>query len=247
MEDMGDLPSLKTWLQTTSTAGQITSIGRTLGMYLANLHNEATVESWVDGTACSNVVGRNLSSSVYFGGLAAAAAKYGYTDSWIATAANAAMVEVLTANEVWTIGDFWTGNVLISAPEDQSAPKLAVLDFELAKPGTAAFDVGQMAAEMLCLAHFRCPEQAHLLLRTFFEAYRAERKTSVDAAAVAIRIGAHFFTIMPRAWMPEFGETKVRLALEQGFELLKIGWERDEAALRKSIVGVLMEQSGRTN
>ena len=63
----------------------------------------------------------------------------------------------------------------------------------------------------------------------------------INAAAVAIRIAAHFFTIMPRAWMAEVGEEKVKAALQQGFELLKIGWERDEAALRKSIVGVLME------
>ncbi|CAG8617461.1 4915_t:CDS:2 [Scutellospora calospora] len=125
----------------------------------------------------------------------------------------AAEVEVLTANEVWTIGDFWTGNVLVSSPDDQSVPKLTVLDFELAKPGTAAFDVGQMGAEMLCLAHFRY------------------------AAAVAVRIGAHLFTIMPRAWTAEYGEEKVGLALQQGLELLKIGWKRDEAALRKSIDG----------
>jgi hypothetical protein len=63
----------------------------------------------------------------------------------------------------------------------------------------------------------------------------------VDAAAVAIRIAAHLFTMMPRAWTAESSEEKVKTALERGFELLKIGWERDEAALRSSIVGVLMK------
>ena len=238
---MGDLPSLKSWLQAASPADQITSIGQKLGTYLARVHNETAGDASIRDDFSSNLVGKNLSSSVYFGGLPAAAARCGYTDPFITTAAKAAEAEVLTADEVWTIGDFWTGNVLVSTPDDQSVPELTVLDFELAKPGTAAFDIGQMGAEMLCLAQFRHSEQGHLLLQTFFSAYRAKRKASVNAAAVAIRMAAHLFTIMPRAWMAEVGEEKVKAALQQGFELLKIGWERDEAALRKSIVGVLME------
>jgi aminoglycoside phosphotransferase (APT) family kinase protein len=238
---VGDLPSLKSWLQATSPAEQITSIGQTLGTYLAHIHNETAADSSLLEDFSSNLVGRNLSSSVYYGGLPAAAAEHGYTDTFIAAAAKAAETEVLTASEVWTLGDFWTGNILISTPDDQSVPELTVLDFELAKPGTAAFDIGQMGAEILCIAQFRYPEQGDLLLQEFFGAYRAERKTSVDAAGVAIRIAAHLFTMMPRAWKAEAGEGKVKAVLQQGFELLKIGWERDEAALRKSIVGVLME------
>jgi aminoglycoside phosphotransferase (APT) family kinase protein len=241
MEDMGDLPSLKSWLQATSSTEQITSIGQTLGSYLAHIHNETAGDASLLEDFSSNLVGRNLSSSLYFGGLPAAAAKHGYTDPFIATAAKAAEAEVLAANEVWTLGDFWTGNVLFSTPDDQSVPGLTVLDLELAKPGTAAFDIGQMGAEMYCLAKFRHPEQGHILLQEFFGAYRAARKTSVDAAGVAIRIAAHLFTMMPRAWTAEAGEEKVKAALQQGFELLKMGWERDEAALKNSIVGALME------
>jgi aminoglycoside phosphotransferase (APT) family kinase protein len=238
---MGDLSSLKSWLQATSPAEQITSIGQTLGYYLAHIHNETAADSSLLEDFSSNLVGRNLSSSLYYGGLPAAAAEHGYTDTFIAAAAKAAESEVLSSSEVWTLGDFWTGNVLVSAPDDQSVPKLTVLDFELAKPGTAAFDIGQMGAEIFCLAQFRYPEQGSLLLQGFFGAYRAERKTSVDAAGVAIRIAAHLFTMMPRAWKAEAGEGKVKAVLREGFELLKIGWERDEAALRKSVVGVLME------
>ena len=241
MEDMGDLPSLKSWLQATSPAEQITSVGQTLGTYLAQIHNATADDSSLLEDFSSNLVGRNLSSFVYYSRLPAAAAEHGYTDPFIAAAAKAAETEVLTANEVWTLGDFWTGNVLVSTPDAQCVPELTVLDLELAKPGTAAFDVGQMGAEMLCLALFRHPEQGRLLLQAFFGAYRAERKTSVDAPGVAIRIAAHLFTMMPRAWKAETGEEKVKAALQQGFELLKMGWERDEAGLRNSIVGVLME------
>ena len=63
----------------------------------------------------------------------------------------------------------------------------------------------------------------------------------MDAAGVAIRIAAHLFTMMPKAWKAEAGEEKVKAALQQGYELLKTGWQRDEADLRNSIVGVLME------
>lgn len=241
MEDMGDLPSLKSWLQATSPAEQVESIGRTLGTYLAHIHNETAADSSIKEEFSSNAVGRNISSSLYFGGLPAAAAKYGYTDAFIAAAAEAAEAEVLNSSEVLTLGDFWTGNILVSTPDTQIMPILTVLDLELAKPGTAAFDIGQMGAEMLCLAHFRHLEQGRLLLQTFFSAYKAERKTRVDVAAVAIRIAAHLFTMMPRAWTAESSEEKVKTALERGFELLKIGWERDEAALSNSIVGVLMK------
>jgi aminoglycoside phosphotransferase (APT) family kinase protein len=136
----------------------------------------------------SNTIGKNVSSSVYYAGLPAAAKKFGYTQTFITAAAEFSEKEVLTANEVWTLGDFWTGNVLVSTTEEQGKPKLTVLDLELAKPGTAAFDIGQMGAEMLCLARFRSEDQGSLLLREFFQAYKAERKADVDAAAVAIRM-----------------------------------------------------------
>lgn len=47
--------------------------------------------------------------------------------------------------------------------------------------------------------------------------------------------------MMPRPWTAEKGEGRVKEVLEEGFELLKMGWERDNLALRHSVVGVLME------
>jgi hypothetical protein len=46
---------------------------------------------------------------------------------------------------------------------------------------------------------------------------------------------------MPRAWIAEGSENKVKEVLEEGFQLLKMGWEKDELALKHSIVGVLMD------
>jgi aminoglycoside phosphotransferase (APT) family kinase protein len=188
MEDAGNNPSLKSWLTADSPRDQVTSAGRSLGSYLAHVHNTTANDSAIKEAFDSNAIGKNVSSSVYYAGLPAAAEKFGYTQPFIKAAAKFAENEVLTANEVLTLGDFWTGNVLVSPPKEQGEPKLTILDLELAKPGTAAFDIGQMGAEMLCLARFRSEDQGSLLLRTFFEAYKAECKADVDAAAVAIRM-----------------------------------------------------------
>lgn len=85
------------------------------------------------------------------------------------------------------LGDFWTGSVLVSAPYGYDEPEVEILDLELAKPGTAAFDIGRMGAEIFRLARFHYRDQGSLMLRTFFRAYRAKRKASIDVAAVAIR------------------------------------------------------------
>jgi hypothetical protein len=57
MEDMGDLPSLKSWLQATSSTEQITSIGQTLGTYLAHIHNETAGDASLLEDFSSNLIG----------------------------------------------------------------------------------------------------------------------------------------------------------------------------------------------
>ncbi|KAM0719683.1 hypothetical protein Q7P37_003814 [Cladosporium fusiforme] len=242
MKDAGALPSLKSWLQPTSPSTQVRSIGKSLGSYLAHIHNQTATDATLKAAFNTNNTAKQVSSFVYYAGLPAAAAEHGHSEPFIAAAAKAAEAEVLDSDEVWTLGDFWTGNVLVSAAtgEDQSEPSLTVLDLELAKPGTAAFDVGQMAAEMLCLARFRSAEKGGLLLESFLEAYEAERLGGVDAAGVAVRVGAHLVTMMPRAWKAEAGEDGVMNGVEEGVELIRMGWERDEDGLRKSAVGILM-------
>lgn len=242
IQDAGDLPSLKSWLQADSPQDQITAISSALGAFLADVHNTASQDSDLRQAFNTNTVARNLSSSVYFGNLPAAAKKYGHNSQFIVEAAKAAEAQVLDADEVWTLGDFWPGNVLVSVPNEHTELSMTLVDFELAKPGTAAFDIGQMGAEMLCLARFRDSERNRLLLlEEFFRCYKARRQGSVDAAEVAIRIGAHLFTMMPKAWTAEAGEEKVKKLLREGFDLLKMGWENDEAALKNSIVRELMD------
>lgn len=188
MEDAGAVPTLKSWLRADSPRDQIVSVGQSLGTYLAQIHNTSANNSALKQAFKSNIIAQDISSSVYFGRLPAAAEKHGYTQPFIKDVAQFAANEVRTAGTVWTLGDFWTGNVLVSAQHEQDTPKLTVLDLEMAKPGTAAFDIGQMGAEMFCLAQFRYRDQGSLLLQAFFQAYKADSLMVVDAAAVAIRM-----------------------------------------------------------
>jgi aminoglycoside phosphotransferase (APT) family kinase protein len=142
-------------LRADTLRGQIVSVGKRLGSYLAHIYNTTADDTALKATFNANTIAKKISSAVYFAALPDAAEKYGYTQPFIKTAAGFAADQVLTAQEVWTHGDFWTGNVLVSAPDWQSEPELTIIDLELAKPGTAAFDIGQMGAEMLCLARFR--------------------------------------------------------------------------------------------
>lgn len=46
---------------------------------------------------------------------------------------------------------------------------------------------------------------------------------------------------MPMAWQAEIGESKIKEVLQESFELIKMGWAKDELALKQSIVGDLMD------
>jgi len=107
-----------------------------------------------------------------------------------------------------------------------------VIDLELSKPGTAEFDIGQMAAEMYCLATFRnhANDQSFAMLEAFLAAYKAMRKVAVDAAKVAVRLGSHWLVIMPTAWAAEATPDQTRTATIEGRDFVRMGWERDSDA-----------------
>lgn len=151
LEDAGDLPTLKSWLQPGKiTTEDAQTLGRNLGHYLATIHETSTNQPALLSDFTGNETAKSLSSQLYFGMLPSAAAQHGFEGEHIQKAAEQGKADVLKGTECLTLGDFWTGNVLVSNPKE-----LYVLDFELTKPGTPDFDIGQMAAEMYCLACFR--------------------------------------------------------------------------------------------
>lgn len=239
MEDVGDLPSVKAWFRHGNDLAKTQHIGRALGDFLANLHNKSAGNQELLNRFGGNETAKKLSGQLYFHQLPARAKEFGYTYDFLWQAAESAECEIYGSRDVLTVGDFWTGNVLVSDKASEEL-KLFVLDFELSKPGTAEFDIGQMAAEMLCLAMMRHSALGFSLLSTFLKAYRERRQGTVDAAKVAIRIGAHLIVMMPKAWRNEASAGQIQNGVQTGVGLMRMGWERDETRLRGSIVGSLM-------
>lgn len=245
LEDVGNVPTLKVWLSDSVPVAQCHSIGNLLGCFLAKVHNLHVKYPSIMDDFESNTTAKQLSALVYFGNLPARAANYGFNDDFITTAAEAAQREVLEAKEVLTLGDFWTGNVLVSPlmrPNAQSPGlQLFLVDLEFAKPGTIAFDIGQMAAEMYCLARYRNRERGQALLESFLQGYKLGKPNQIDVAKVAIRVGAHLVVIGPSAWGQQVGEQESQRLVEEGIKLIKAGWERDVDILRQSMLACLLE------
>lgn len=142
LEDAGQVPSLKSWIQADSDLDEVRKIGSILGRFLAKIHSLGPqVKSQFD----NNLTARKLSSAVYFSRLPAEARKRGFEAECFATAARQGARDVLEADEVFTIGDFWTGNILVCKPGREELD-ICVVDFEMAKTGTAAFDIGHMVS-----------------------------------------------------------------------------------------------------
>ncbi|KAJ7304775.1 kinase-like domain-containing protein [Mycena albidolilacea] len=92
--------------------------------------------------------------------------------------------EIYKSRETLTMGDFWTGNVMVGmlpAPNTSGAAsaldRVYVIDWELVKPGVAALDIGQFCAEMQTLPLFRpdTAPSASALIEAFLTAYRTHR------------------------------------------------------------------------
>ncbi|KAL9097473.1 MAG: hypothetical protein Q9165_000369 [Trypethelium subeluteriae] len=240
IEDLGALPSLKRVFTSAITSTTSKAIGHALGRFLAKVHSSTAGRQDLLSEFANNTGGRDLSATLYFKRLPSAAAKFGYADDYFKEAARVGEAEVRESQEVLTLGDFWTGNVLVSVTPEL---RLYPLDFEFAKPGTAAFDVGQMAAEMYCFAMFRDYEKGMAMFESFLRAYREARGSEelVDAGKVAIRIGAHLLIIMPSAWSNEADDERIREVARKGASLIKIGWQGGLVELRESIVKPLLE------
>lgn len=131
------------------------------------------------------------------------------------------------------MGDFWPGNVLVSAMQDGGGgerQELVALDFELAKPGLAEFDVGQMAAELWMVSYFTRTgdgeegDLAGVVLRAFLRGYEEVRGGWVDWNRVAIRVGAHLVVISPLGWQARVGRERAGEAVKRGLELCERGY-----------------------
>lgn len=126
-------------------------------------------------------------------------------------------------NETITMGDFWTGNVLVRVKPDGMLDRVYVVDWELAKPGLPGHDVGQMVAELHLLRQFvdGATPAAEETVRAFWRAYaeKAGADTSEIARVARRHVGAHLVAWTPRCpwWTPS---ERVREVVLEGVSLL---------------------------
>ncbi|KAH0166050.1 hypothetical protein KCU67_g4474, partial [Aureobasidium melanogenum] len=229
LEDLGPIPTLKAWLAESSTASTSQPFGTVLGCFLASVHKLHLSQPAVLSELGRDQPGRYLSATYYF---ASIAKKYGYHDQFIEQAAAVAHQKVLEGRDILAIGDFWPGNVLVCGNQ------LCILDFELVKPGTSSFDIGQMAAELYCLSQFANKEGGSAALTAFFDAYGSNIE-HVDIVKVAIRVDAHFIVMAPTVWGRPVEPEGMSALLHHGLQLIKADWERDDDILRSSMLAPL--------
>lgn len=112
--------------------------------------------------------------------------------------------------------DFRTGNILVSIdPTTSQLDALWILDWELAKYGPAASDLGQFCAEAWNIAYFRDRDAGIGLLNSFHEAYIDALRVSINdtsavnirGAEVALHAAAHVAVWTPVAGWSENEET----------------------------------------
>ena len=128
--------------------------------------------------------------------------------------------EVRVSRETMTMGDFWSGNVLVDLDRgadgsEERIRKILVVDWEVAKPGVAAFDVGQFRAEIFTVQHFNpvCGPASKALDAAFLEGYLSIQP-ELDTQKVAQHLATHLIIWGPRAgWEPA---EKTRALVEHG-------------------------------
>ncbi|KAK5999792.1 hypothetical protein QM012_005198 [Aureobasidium pullulans] len=127
------------------------------------------------------------------------------------------------------MGDSQPGN--IPACGDQ----LCILGSELVKSGTSSFDIGLMTAELYCLPQYANQEGGAALLAVFLDAYKSNIE-HVDVPKIAIRKGAHFLVMDPTVWGRLVTPERMSALVHHGVQLIKAGWERDDAILRTTML-----------
>ncbi|KAJ7493839.1 kinase-like domain-containing protein [Mycena latifolia] len=224
-------------------------IGAALGQFLGRLHSWASIDPSMLDFFDQNQQAKRITAWVTYGRLISTLT----TDNLPAVALLPEQVdesdladiraivdertpEIFNSRETLTMGDFWTGNIMVSLGAD-ALERVHVIDWELAKPGLAALDVGQFCAEVHTLQLFKpeTVEPANALLEAFLTEYRAHCGTMAPhmANVAAKHMGAHLVTITPRVpWgTPEETAKVVQVGLTHLMEGCSDRWVRERSVL----------------
>ncbi|KAJ7611973.1 kinase-like domain-containing protein [Mycena polygramma] len=253
MEDCGaDAPTLKALMCSAAPPSPAVAqeIGSALGEFLGKLHAWGTVDPSMLDFFQENEQAKKITAWVTYGRLIST-----LTSSTIPAIAllpepvpeedlndiraiiTERTEEILTSRATLTMGDFWPGNVMVSTAPDGSLKHVNVIDWELAKPGVPALDVGQFCAEMLTVTLFKpaAVDSSHALVAAFLEAYRAHSGVLAPhfANVAAKHMGAHLVAITPNVgWgTPEETVKAIEVGLEHLMEGCSDRWVRERSIL----------------
>ncbi|KAI5122357.1 hypothetical protein M0805_004115 [Coniferiporia weirii] len=148
------------------------------------------------------------------------------------------------ASTFFTMGDFWTGNIIVRLSDSGEVERAYVVDWEMCRPGLPYLDFGQLIAEMHTSRWFSdgAAESVKEALEAYSEAYKENSGALVDEAFVrgaAAHVGVHMVVWTPRVstWGPM---DKVRRVMQEGAEYVLRGKRGDMDWLRTSVVGGLL-------
>ncbi|KAJ7697194.1 kinase-like domain-containing protein [Mycena rosella] len=254
MDDCGasSLTLKELLLTATPSPAVAREIGLALGEFLGRLHSWAATDPSLLDFFDQNAQAKQITAWVTYGRLISTLT----TDNLPAVALLSEPVppediddiraiiaertpEILTSRETLTMGDFWTGNIMVRlrADGEPALERVTVIDWELAKPGVAALDVGQFCAEVHTLQLFtpHAVDAAAALTDAFLTAYRAHCGAMAPhmANVAAKHIGAHLVTITPRvAWgTPEETAKVIKVGLTHLMEGCSDRWIRERSVL----------------
>ncbi|KAJ3035154.1 hypothetical protein HDV00_004276 [Rhizophlyctis rosea] len=128
------------------------------------------------------------------------------------------------------MGDFWSGNTLISQPESESSTPettpvnhIHIIDWEMSRPANPLFDIAQFLSELFLAFHFRSSTASTILAKSFLKSYGVISEE--DWRVIVMHVGVHV-TCWP-AVIPGWGmEEEVRRCGEVGVEWVVGAWER---------------------
>ncbi|KAG5652930.1 hypothetical protein H0H81_003073 [Sphagnurus paluster] len=158
-------------------------------------------------------------------------------------AANEMSAAITAARDVFVMGDFWPGNIMVKLDAEQNLERLYILDWELAKPGVPGVEIGQFCAEVDLVRRFvpSTKDAVKKVLETFLHAYAQECGANVKMARDAlIHWGTHMVVFTPRvAW----GDKQTtRQVVKDGVQIIVSAAGASKQDLRESLVGPLFSQ-----
>lgn len=222
MSDGGNLTLKQAYLDTTQ---DIQGYGRRLGHWLATLHTSTKPDDVEDNQIAKFIYQHSYKN------LPEALSSYGYDNKVGEKVKNEYANLLLTDNENVCHGDFWPGNVLISADN-----KLTIIDWEMTRRGIGATDVAQFAAEALLMDRFKGDRG---LLGAFLEAYveGVGGKNSLSDTwklRFAVHCGTHLAYWPTRVNWGDKDATKAVVGF--GRDIIIRGLDKDWAWLRDTVL-----------